>query len=252
MFYYFVNCFLTKKKIYYFTEILSRLFKFKVLEKIYNFSEEIENTEELLTFRLIITRIMKLIMKQKLKEAFDLFCQNCQKLKNKNKRDYNVKESLIIREDTNSSQSSFKNSKVNNNKMKYNPLKMNSFLYESLDSSNKSSYTVEPNNENNDKLHQQLMYIANKEQYFEDYNRENDEDDYEMNKVKTSSNKSAKSLQEICKMKPGLNISRSLSELSKDNNLNNSIKKSISNKSLEKSISNKSNNQNKEKKMRIV
>ena len=96
------------------------------------------------------------------------------------------------------------------------------------------------------------MYIANKEQYFEDYNRENDEDDYEMNKVKTSSNKSAKSLQEICKMKPGLNISRNLSELSKDNNLNNSIKKSISNKSLEKSISNKSNNQNKEKKMRIV
>ena len=40
---------------------------------------------------------------------------------------------------------------------------MNSFLYESLDSSNKSSYTVEPNSENNDKLHQQLMYIANKE-----------------------------------------------------------------------------------------
>ena len=95
--------------------------------------------------------------------------------------------------------------------MKYNPLKMNSFLYESLDSSNKSSYTVEPNSENNDKLYQQLMYIANKEQYFEDYNRENDEDDYEMNKVKTSSNKSEKSLQEICKMKPGLNISKSLS-----------------------------------------
>ena len=69
---------------------------------------------------------------------------------------------------------------------------MNSFLYESLDSSNKSSYTVEPNSENNDKLHQQLMYIANKEQYFEDYNRENDEDDYEMNKVKTSSNQRQK------------------------------------------------------------
>ena len=51
---------------------------------------------------------------------------------------------------------------------------------------------------------------------------------YEKKKMKTSSNKSTKSLQEICQMKPGLNLSRSLSELSNDNNLNNSIKKSLS------------------------
>ena len=248
MFYYFVNCFFTRKKIEYFTEILSRLFKFKVFEKIYNFSEDIENSEELLTFRIIITRIMKLMMKPKLKEAFNLFCQNCQNLNNKKKRDYNAKAPFLIIEDTNSSQSSFKNSKVNNNKMKYNPLKMNSFVYESFDSSNKSSYTIEPNSENNDKLHQQLMYIANRDQLLNDENElENDENDYENNRIKTSSNKSAKSLQEICKMKPGLNISRSLSELSKNNNLNNSIKKSISNKSLQKSLSNKSINKNKEK-----
>ena len=43
--------------------------------------------------------------------------------------------------------------------MKYNPLKMNSFLYESLDSSNKSSYTVEPNSENNDKLYQSTINV---------------------------------------------------------------------------------------------
>ena len=48
-------------------------------------------------------------MKPKLKETFNLFCQNCQNLNNKKKRDYNTKTPIIISEDTNSSQSSFKN-----------------------------------------------------------------------------------------------------------------------------------------------
>ena len=234
IFLYFLNCFFTRKKIEFFTEILSRLFKFKVLEKIFNFSQEVDNSEEALAFRLIFTRIMKLTMKPKLKEAFNLFYNNCINIPNKKKRDYSAKAPFeinnnIIREETNSSQSSFKNKNLN--KMKYNPLKMNSFLYESLDSSNKSSYTVEPNSVDNDRLHQlQLMLIEKREELnLDDYPYN---DDYEEKKMKTSSNKSSKSLQEICKMKPGLNISKSISELSNDN----SIKKSISQKSLNKSL----------------
>ena len=242
MFIYFLNCFFTRKKIEYFTEILSRLFKFKALEKIFDYSQEIENNEEALAFKLILTRIMKLTMKPKLKEAFNLFCENCNNTQYKKKRDYSSKTPFennnIIREETNSSQSSFKNNS-NLNRMKYNPLKMNSFLYESLESSNKSSYTVEPNSVDNDRLHQlQLMLMEKRDALgFEDYPYN---DDYSEKKIETSSNKSAKSLQEICKMKPGLNISRSLSELSKDN----SIKKSISNKSLQKSLNNSKENVN--------
>ena len=86
--------------------------------------------------------------------------------------------------ETNSSHSSIKN-----HKMKYNPLKMNSFTYESFESSSKSSYTVEPNSVDNDRLHQlQLLLIEKREELnLDDYPYN---DDYEEKNLKTSSNKS--------------------------------------------------------------
>ena len=259
MFRYFINCFFTKRKIKYFTEILKRLFKFKILQKIYNYTQSIDNSDEELAFNLILTRTMKLIMKPQLKESFNIFKSNCQKYPIKKiKRDYSAKAPLELNKinedeinisnnkiiDTNSSQSSLRY-----HKMKYHTLKMNSFIYESLNSS-KSSYTVEPNSVDNDRLHQLQIMLINKR---DDLDYENDlmytgsDNSYEKKKMKTSSNKSAKSLQEICQMKPGLNLSRSLSELSNDNNLNNSIKKSLSNRSLQKTSSNKSLNESNEK-----
>ena len=50
--------------------------------------------------------------------------------------------------------------------MKYNTLKMNSFIYESLNSS-KSSYTVEPNSVDNDRLHQLQLMLINKRDDFD-------------------------------------------------------------------------------------
>ena len=260
MFRYFINCFFTKRKIEYFVEILKKLFNFKVLQKIYNYTQYIDNSDEELAFYLIITRTMKLIMRPQLKESFNIFKSNCQKYPIKKiKRDYSAKAPLELNKinedelsisnnkiiDTNSSQSSLRF-----HKMKYHTLKMNSFIYESLNSS-KSSYTVVPNSVDNDRLHQLQLMLINKR---DDFDYENDlmytgsDNSYEKKKMKTSSNKSTKSLQEICQMKPGLNLSRSLSELSNDNNLNNSIKKSLSNRSLQKTSSNKSLNDSKDKK----
>ena len=268
VFKYFINCFYIKRKIEYFVEILSRLFKFKALEKIYDYSQDVENSEEALAFKLILSRIMKLTMKPKLKEAFNLFISNCKNENNKKlkkdelKRDYSAKapfdnnrnKEIDLNEmnsnntnynkiiETNSSHSSIKN-----HKMKYNPLKMNSFTYESFESSSKSSYTVEPNSVDNDRLHQlQFKLMAKRDELeYENYPMDTESDNsYENKKMKTTTNRSTKSLQEICQMKPGLNLSKSLSDLSNDD-----IKKSISsNKSLQKSLSNKSLNKSNEKK----
>ena len=267
IFKYFISCFYTKRKVEYFIEILSRLFKFKALEKIYDYSQDVENSEEALAFKLILSRIMKLTMKPKLKEAFNLFITNCKnenkKLKKEEiKRDYSAKSPFennrnheIDLNEMNSNNTNYNkiietnssHSSIKNHKMKYNPLKMNSFTYESLDNSSKSSYTVEPNSVDNDRLHQlQLMLMAKRDELeFENYPMDTGSDNsYEKKKLKTTSNKSSKSLQEICQMKPGLNLSKSLSDISNDD-----IKKSISsNKSLQKSLSNKSLNESKEKK----
>ncbi len=267
VFKYFISCFYTKRKVEYFIEILSRLFKFKALEKIYDYSQDVENSEEALAFKLILSRIMKLTMKPKLKEAFNLFISNC-KNNNKNikkddiKRDYSAKFPLdnnrnheIDLNEMNSNNTNYNkiietnssHSSIKNHRMKFNPLKMNSFTYESLENSSKSSYTVEPNSVDNDRLHQlQMKLMAKRDELeFENYPMDTGSDySYEKKKMKTTSNKSSKSLQEICHMKPGLNLSKSLSDLSNDD-----IKKSISsNKSLQKSLSNKSLNESKEKK----
>ena len=149
---------------------------------------------------------MKLIMRPQLKESFNIFKSNCQKYPIKKiKRDYSTKVPLELNKinedelrisnnkiiDTNSSQSSLRF-----HKMKYHTLKMNSFIYESLNSS-KSSYTVEPNSVDNDRLHQLQLMLINKR---DDFDYENDlmytgsDNSYEKKKMKTSSNKSTKSL----------------------------------------------------------
>ena len=127
---------------------------------------------------------------------------------------------------------------------------MNSFLYESLESEEKSSISVEPNSLDNDKLHQLKMMLIAKNKNFEngiDDNYMNDDIDLELN---NSLKKSEKSLQELMNIKSGKNASKTLSDMMEDNSFQKSpnqnsiddLKKTLSNK-----IFNNSNNERKNK-----
>ena len=251
---FFINCCFTKKKIEYFVELLSRMFKFKAMEKIYIYCQIIDGDEEA-AFKLIITKIMKTIMKPKLREAFNNFITNLRlpdKEKNnirnnndnKNINLNNINSNIIntpkiLNEVKNSEKNSpfFSNEKTNISKKPEHFIKMNSYIYESLESS-KSSFTVEPNSVDNEKLHKlHMMLFEKREQIIKNNNNYLN---YYENNNNTPSHKSSVSVQEISKMKPRLSLNRTLSNLSNEN-LNDSIKKSIeSNKSLQRSISNKS------------
>ena len=250
---FFINCCFTKKKIEYFVELLSRMFKFKAMEKIYIYCQIIDGDEEA-AFKLIITKIMKTIMKPKLREAFNNFITNLRlpdKEKNnirnnndnKNINLNNINSNIITPKILNEGKNSEKNSpyfsyeKTNINKKPEHFIKMNSYIYESLESS-KSSFTVEPNSVDNEKLHKlHIMLLEKREQIIKNNNNYLN---YYENNNNTPSHKSSVSVQEISKMKPRLSLNRTLSNLSNEN-LNDSIKKSIeSNKSLQRSISNKS------------
>ena len=122
---------------------------------------------------------------------------------------------------------------------------MNSFLYESYENSN-SYFSVEPNSVDNEKLHKlHMRFFEKREQlmnYYnnDDYLNDSDNNSFRKSNNNTPSHKSAVSVKEISKMRPGLNLSKTLSDLNNES-LNDSIKKSVkSNKSLQKSLSNKS------------
>ena len=264
---YFVNCCFTKKKIEYFVELLSRMFKFKTMERIYIYCQIVDGDEER-AFKQIFTKIMKVLMKPKLREAFNHFITNIlqitekdsnnnNNLNNSNNSDRNkyIKENLKNspttskekKDNKNNSPSSNNNKEnINLNKKPDHEIKMNSFIYESFESS-KSSLTVEPNSVDNEKLHKLHIMLFEKRHQIMNYNNNNDlydnsenNNSFRKSNNNTPSHKSAVSVKEISKMKPGLNLSKTLSNISNEN-LNDSIKKSIeSNKSLQKNASNKS------------
>ena len=88
---------------------------------------------------------------------------------------------------------------------------MNSYIYESLDSSQKSSLNIEPNSLDNDRLHKLKLILLEKNKNFE-----NDlEDNYNIDEIYmgNSSKKSDKSLQELMNIKMGKNGSKTLSDM---------------------------------------
>jgi hypothetical protein len=132
-------------------------------------------------------------------------------------------------------------------------LKMNSFLYESLDSEENSSISVEPNSVDNDRLHKLKMLLIAKNKNFEngiDDNYINFENDIDLNcelNNNSSSKKSGKSIQEFMKMKSAKNGNKSLSDMMEDNSFQKSPSlDSIDNlkKSLNKQMNNINNNEN--------
>ena len=90
-------------------------------------------------------------------------------------------------------------------------LKMNSFLYESLDSSEKSSLNIEPNSLDNDKLHKLKLLLLEKNKNFETGLNDN----YNIDEIYNSSKKSDKSLQELIKI--GKNENKTLSDMMDEN-----------------------------------
>ena len=194
--------------------------------------------------------------KEKLKENFD--SNNLNNIKNilNNNVNENLQNEFMDNIKIEENDENINNYSIENHRRKNDSsLKMNSFLYESLDSDEKSSISVEPNSVDNDKLHQLKMLLIAKNKNFENgiddnyINSDNENDidlNYEINNNSQSSKKSGKSLQDIINMKIGKNINKTLSDMMEDN----SFQKSASQNTiddLQKNLSGQLSNNSKNK-----
>ena len=285
---YFVSCFHMRKKVEYLNVLLTKMIKFKTLERIYLYGQYIQEDEEEKAFRMIIMKIMNTLIRPHLIEAFYTIKGNGQikenyeeddlnsnlsdeKIEEKDKGEkeenevnFNISDDEDIiseksfnnklngllnkseeikteeknnilnniissnseykKEENNQSIESKKENNLNesfeekidiNNERRKNDssLKMNSYLYESLDSSHKSSLSIEPNSLDNDKLHKLKLLLLEKNKNFEKELNDN----YNIDEIYmgNSSKKSDKSLQEFVKL--GKNASKSLSDMMEEN-----------------------------------
>ena len=142
-------------------------------------------------------------------------------------------------------------SDINNQRRKNDSsLKMNSYLYESLDSSEKSSLNIEPNSLDNDKLHKLKLLLLEKNKNLENgFNENLDELD-----MGNSSKKSDKSLQEFIKM--GKNDNKTFSDMMEENSYQKSpdVKDELNNlkKTLRSQISEGKNETLKEEGNKVI
>ena len=298
---YFLSLFHFKKKVEYLVALLSKMIKFKTLEKIYIYGQYIQEDDEEKAFKMIILKIIYTLTRPHLYEAFNIFKNNIyQNIDNKNeekddsevnfnisdedenisidnnfinlnnekKTENNLNENLNskinlkyinskepfiegqnlnniddINEKNikNNDENNISNNSIKNHRRKNDSsIKMNSFLYESLESEEKSSISVEPNSLDNDKLHQLKMVLIAKNKNFEkdiDDNYMNDDNDIDL-ELNNSLKKSEKSLQELMNIKSGKNASKTLSDMMEENSFQKSaslnsiddLKKTLSNK----------------------
>ena len=145
-----INC-ISITKIGYFVESLSRMFKFKAMEKIYIYSQIKAKNEQLKKICGLIIKVLLPLIKVHLKHNFDNMVKYYHNKKNRNKKSTNNNKLINI------DLSSLDFAPLNNKK-KNKTSRINSFLYESFES---KSYSIHPNSVDNDVLHQ--------------YNNENDE-----------------------------------------------------------------------------
>ena len=147
----FLNNCISITKIGYFVELLSRMFKFKSMERIYIYSQLKEENDQLKAVCGIIMKILLTLIRPHLEKYFRELCDKLRKNRiNGKDKD---KPSLNIDIDT------FELSPVFHKK-KNNSTRINSFMYESFDS--KSNYSVHPNSVDNDILHRLQNYIIDK------------------------------------------------------------------------------------------
>ena len=154
-----INC-ISITKIGYFVESLSRMFKFKAMEKIYIYSQIQEKNNQLKNICGIILRVILPLIKVHLKNNFDSLIKYY-----RNKKNINLK--------INSNSKNNKNKKliqIDFNSLYFDPLYknkrnktlgINSYINDSLES--RSFYSVHPNSMGNDILHQMKIEEKNKE-----------------------------------------------------------------------------------------
>ena len=333
-----------RKKIEYLVVLLTKMIKFKSMERIFIYGQYSHEDDEEVAFKLIIMKIMNTLIRPHLYEAFVNLRNNLYQNYNDNSEDNNKEEenkddsevnfnisddddnmninnyfndlknqinennlektensnlNLISKEgsiensnskenvndncsinnmnnnndeninvkinensndniEINISSNIKENSIINHRRKNDSSIKMHSFLYESLDSEEKSSIIIEPNSLDNDKLHQLKMAIMNKNKDYEnsmddnyiDCENENEIENnnidlnYKINNDSHSSKKSGeKSLQDLINMKIGKNINKTLSDMMMEEN---SLQKSGSQNTIDDLQKNLGSQMNKE------
>ena len=292
---YFISRFQIRKKVEYLEVLLTKMIKFKTLERIYLYGQYMQEEDDEENFRLIIMKIMSTLLRPHLLEAFYILKENLNQINNEkeeedlhsnlsddkieekkekeeNEVNFNISDdddilsdnsfnnnndklNIILNQEKENNKEDNQNNNnlkniINTNSDKYNKdnnqnienqkennqiesiesnedksdinnqrrkndssLKMNSFLYESLDSSQKSSFSIEPNSLDNDKLHKLKLLLLEKNKNFE--NGFNDNYNIDEIYMGNSSKKSDKSLQELIKM--GKNENKTLSDMVEEN-----------------------------------
>ena len=292
---YFTSRFQIRKKVEYLEVLLTKMIKFKALERIYLYGQYMQEEDDEENFRLIIMKIMSTLLRPHLLEAFYILKENLNQINNEkeeedlhsnlsddkieekkekeeNEVNFNISDdddilsdnsfnnnndklNIILNQEKENNKEDNQNNNnlkniINTNSDKYNKdnnqnienqkennqiesiesnedksdinnqrrkndssLKMNSFLYESLDSSQKSSFSIEPNSLDNDKLHKLKLLLLEKNKNLE--NGFNDNYNIDEIYMGNSSKKSDKSLQELIKM--GKNENKTLSDMVEEN-----------------------------------
>ena len=159
----FIHNFYYKRKLEFFVLLLNKLFKYKIMQKIFIYSQIIGGQEEeLKQFKLIILKIIKTLLKPHLKICFDKIKNNQKEIinpviikkeiKENPKNENNRIDNKINNEDLKNEE---KYRKINKRYLEYSPThknKANSYLYESFN--DESSFSLRPNSLDNDKWHQ--------------------------------------------------------------------------------------------------
>ena len=159
-----------KKKVEYLVLMLTKLFKFKVFEKIYLCNPFFEDDNQR-AFKIIIMKILSTLIKPHLKQVFVNFRNVAKKLEKIDKKkdnkdnsdkkpDINIKKIVQkkIEKDFFDEQSYSLEEKSMNKRADVS-MKMNTFLFNS--SSDESSLNIEPNSVDNDKLHKLRERLRN-------------------------------------------------------------------------------------------
>ena len=234
---YFMSNLYMKKKVEYLVLMLTKLFKFKVFEKIYLCNPFFEDDNQR-AFKIIIMKILSTLIKPHLKQVFVNFRNVAKKLEKIDKKkdnkdnsdkkpDINIKKIVQkkIEKDFFDEQSYSLEEKSMNKRADVS-MKMNTFLYNS--SSDESSLNIEPNSVDNDKLHKLRERLRNS------YGDPDDFLGFNYDGMKLHDNS--------LELETYLGINnRKIRKLSQTNSDNNSSKKSKSNTNSNKKNFNKKN-----------
>ena len=191
----FIHNYFFKRKIEILIILLTKFFKYKIMEKIYLYSHIVGGEEEERQFKLIILKIMKTLFKPHLKVFFDKlkYFQKEKNSPNKINEEKKVEIKMVPVEKAGESASKNRDAKgkdegkneekykkINKRYLEYSPThnnKARSYMYESLDE--ESSYYRRPNSLDNDKWHQiQIQMQLNKYIFMKDGLEEEEMDDY--------------------------------------------------------------------------